>query len=88
MKKLLIIGALLTIAGTNAVLAETTCSVPKSEWQPEQVLRDKLTAQKWTIKNIKTGEGCYEVYGKDDTGKRFEIYYNPKTLEPIESKEE
>ncbi|MFA5950627.1 MAG: PepSY domain-containing protein [Hyphomicrobium sp.] len=83
MKRLLATAALIGFTGT-AALAETTCSVPKAEWQPEQVLRDKLTAKQWTVKNIKTDEGCYEVYGTDDKGKRFEIYFNPKTLEPIE----
>jgi len=88
MKRILIATALLGFTGASAALAETNCNVPKAEWQPEQVLRDKLAAQKWTIKNIKTGEGCYEVYGTDDKGKRFEIYYNPKTLQPIEGNRE
>lgn len=74
--------AILLTAGP--ALAETACSVPKAEWQSEQALRDKLTAKNWTVNKIKIDDGCYEVYGKDDKGEKYEIYFNPKTLEPIE----
>lgn len=74
--------AFLLTAGS--ALAETSCDVPKAEWQPEQALRDKLTAKNWTISKVKIDDGCYEVYGKDDKGQKYEIYFNPKTLEPIE----
>lgn len=84
MTRTLFTAAVLAVAFAQPVLAETTCNVPKAEWQPEQVLRDKLTAKNWTIAKIKTGEGCYEVYGKDDKGQKYEIYFNPKTLEPVE----
>jgi hypothetical protein len=75
--------ALLALAGSTAAFAVPTCNVDKAEWQTEQALRDKLVAQKWTIKNIKIDNGCYEVYGKNDKGERVEIYFNPKTLEPV-----
>lgn len=83
MNKLLITAALATIAGATAANAEPSCSVPKAEWQTEQALRDKLTAAKWTIKKVKIDNGCFEVYGTDDKGKRVETYFNPKTLEAV-----
>jgi hypothetical protein len=88
MRKLIIATAtLITVAGATAALAEPSCNVAKAEWQPEQALREKLAAQKWTIKKIKIDNGCYEVYGTDDKGKRVEIYFNPKSLEAVPGQE-
>ena len=28
---------------------------------------------------------CYEIYGKNKEGKKVEIYYDAKTLEPVKS---
>ncbi len=75
--------ALFASAGTGGAFAAPSCNVDKAEWQAEQVLRDKLTAQKWTIKKVKIDNGCYEVYGTDEKGQRVEIYFNPKTLEAV-----
>jgi hypothetical protein len=88
MRKLIIAVAVLnTAVGATAALAEPSCNVPKAEWQTEQLLRDKLSGQKWTIKKIKINNGCYEVYGTDDKGKRVEIYFNPKSLEAVPGQE-
>jgi len=82
-KSLITAIALITIAGTAGAFAAPSCNVDKTEWQAEQVLHDKLTALKWTIKKVKIDNGCYEVYGTDDKGQRVEIYFNPKTLEAV-----
>ena len=39
----------------------------------------------WQIANVKTEDGCYEVYGKDDKGKRVEIFFDPATFEAVGS---
>ena len=31
----------------------------------------------------KTTGNCYEIYGKNASGKRVEVYFNPVTGEPI-----
>lgn len=82
LKALLAIGLLTAISAT-AALAAPTCNVDKADWQPEQNLRNKLMAQKWTIKNVKINNGCYEVYGTDEKGKKVEMYFHPKSLEVI-----
>jgi len=84
MNKLLIAAFALANIGIAApALAEPSCDVNREEWQTEQALRDKLGALRWTIKNVKIDNGCYEVYGADENGKRVEIYFNPKTLEAV-----
>ena len=69
------------------VLAEEKCNVPKDEWRSEAELSAELTGKGWTISNIKTEDGCYEVYGKDDKGTRVEVFVNPKTFEVVGSDE-
>ena len=44
-------------------------------------LQCKLTADGWKVRQVKTDNGCYEVYGFDSTGRRVEIYFNPKTFD-------
>lgn len=87
MQKFVFAAILGTLAGATAAAAEPTCKVDKAEWKPEQSLRDKLAAAKWTVKTIKIDNGCYEVYGTDDKGKRVEIYFDPKSLEAVPGQE-
>lgn len=88
MHKLIVMAAaILTFAGASAAVAAPSCNVDKAQWQPEQALRDKLAAQKWTIKNIKIDNGCYEVYGTNEKGQKVEIYFDPKSLEPVPGQE-
>ena len=68
-------------------LAEEKCNVPQAEWRSEAELTADLTAKGWTISNIKTEDGCYEVYGKDEKGTRVEVFLNPKTFELVGSDE-
>lgn len=85
--RLIALAAALLI-GTAAVptLASDKCNVPKGEWQAAQELQAKLEAQGWKIQRLKTDDGCYEVYATDANGKKIEAYFNPKTLEMIQSK--
>ncbi len=71
-------------AGT--VLAADRCDVAKAEWQPTQALQQKLEAQGWKVTRIGMEDGCYEAYALDQSGRRVEAYFNPKTLEPVKAK--
>lgn len=59
------------------------CDVPKAEWRKQMELKDKLTGEGWKVRQVKVDNGCYEVYGFDNTGRRIEIYFNPKTFEKV-----
>lgn len=76
---------LICIASSSAARAhgEFKCDVPKAEWKPQMELQRKLTAEGWKVRQVKTDNGCYEVYGFDEKGKRVEIYFNPKTFEKV-----
>ena len=84
MKNLLISSLFLTVLSTGAAFAETTkCDVPTDQWQPREALQTKLEGEGMNIRQIKSEQGCYEVYAIDKDGKRVETLYNPKTFEAI-----
>jgi hypothetical protein len=81
MKRFALSVLLASVAGIGSAAAAETCSVPQAEWQPKEVLQQKLEAEGWKIKTIKIDQGCYEVYGTDGAGKRMETYFDPKSFE-------
>ena len=56
---------------------------PKEELRPQMELQRLLVAQGWRVRQIKTFNGCYEVYGFDEKGQRTEAFFDPKTFEKI-----
>lgn len=66
-------------------LAADRCNVPKEKWRPVEELKAELMANGWEIKKIKMDSGCYEVYGKDGSGKRAEIFFDPATFVAVGS---
>ena len=77
--------ATLMIAVALPALAEDRCTVPEADWRPVEDLKADLTAKGWTISNVKTEDGCYEVYGKDGKGEKVEIFFDPATFEAVGS---
>ena len=85
----------LTVAITLAACAATAqahgnvkCDVvPQAEWQPQMALQDKLKSEGWKVRQVKTWNGCYEVYGTDARGERAEAFFNPKTFERVDTDE-
>ncbi len=86
MTRIHFLAGVLGLVASGAAFAGESCSVPKSEWQPEQELRQKLEGAGWKITRIKIDNGCYEVYGTDEKGQRAETYFNPKSLDPVNTK--
>lgn len=84
----LLAGATIALQPAPAHAEDDLCNVPANEWQTKESLEAKLKADGWTVKNIKTEDGCYEVYAKTADGKRVEAYFNPKTFEAVKTKED
>jgi hypothetical protein len=60
------------------------CDVPRAEWRKQTDLQAKLLADGWKkVRQVKTDNGCYEVYGFDEKNERAEVYFNPKTFERV-----
>ncbi len=81
---LLCAAALTLAAGAALAHGEFKCDAPKAEWRPQMELQRQLLADGWKkVRQVKTENGCYEVYGFDERGERAEVFFNPKTFEKI-----
>ncbi|MCO6187048.1 PepSY domain-containing protein [Rhizobium sp. L1K21] len=71
------------VTATTAQAWDDDCDVPISKWQPRSAVLALAETQGWRLKRIKIDDGCYEVYGRDETGQSFEAKIDPKTLQII-----
>lgn len=76
-------GAVLAVQPANAH-GNITCSVPRAEKQPSVKLQKDLKKAGWKITKIQTYNGCYEVYGRDEKGKKVEAFFDPRTLKRLD----
>lgn len=56
---------------------------PREQWRGQMELQRKLVAEGWRVRQVKTFNTCYEVYGFDEKGERIEAFFNPRTFERI-----
>ena len=79
--------ATLLAASQAGATGRATCEAgPQKDWQPTETLTKQLEAKGWKVRRVKVDGGCYEVYGLDEKGQRVEVYFHPKTLEPVPTK--
>ena len=85
MKKALYVVGLAATSVASAAFAhgDISCNVPKAEWKKHSELQSKLESEGWKVRKVKTENGCYEVYGLDDKGRRAEAFFDPKTFEKV-----
>ena len=76
---------LLGVLAAGPALASENCTAPQDQWRPVEDLKAQLEGEGWTVSNVKTEDGCYEVYGKDKDGKRVEIFFDPVSFEAVGS---
>lgn len=65
---------------SGAALADDDCTDPVADWQPRDVLRQRLEQRGWTVQRIKVNAGCYEARGIDKNGNAFKAEYAPASL--------
>ena len=75
-----------SIVSLNAAAhGNVTCdSLPKKDWKTQMDLQKKLTDEGWKVRQVKTENNCYEVYGFDEKGNRVEAFFHPKTFERVD----
>jgi len=79
----------LAAAASGTALAKADCKAhPKGEWMKEADARARIESQGYTINKFKVDGNCYEIYGRNRDGKKVEIYFDAKTLEPVKSEVE
>ncbi len=86
MKKYLIATTLLLGLGAAgmALADDDDCRVPMADWQPREAVQQMAEAQGWTVRRIKTDDGCYKIKGRDATGREIEVKVDPATLAVID----
>ncbi len=84
--KYAVLVAAFVVSFSGAAFAKADCKAyPKSEWLKEGDAKAKIEAQGYSIDKFKVSGNCYEIYGRNKQGKKVEIYYDAKTLEPVKS---
>jgi len=86
MKKYLIAAILLAGLGAAglALADDDDCRVPMADWQPREAVQKMAEAEGWTVRRIKTDDGCYEIKGRDALGREIEVKVDPATLAIVE----
>jgi|TARA_R110002020_G_scaffold15068_1_gene53115 hypothetical protein len=86
MKKYLMATTLLMSLGAAGVALadDDDCRVPMADWQPREAVQQVAEDQGWTVRRIKTDDGCYEIKGRDATGREIEVKIDPATLAIVE----
>ena len=82
------ITALLGVLSSPAHASDDMCNVPKADWKTKEALTEKLTAEGWDVRKVKTEDGCFEVYAIDANGKKVEAYFNPNTFDAVKIKKQ
>jgi hypothetical protein len=79
MKSILIAPLLLAAAALSSpVFAAPQCTAaPRAQWMTEAAMKQKVLDQGYTIKVFQVTGNCYEIYGKDKSGNKVEIYFDP-----------
>jgi hypothetical protein len=72
---------------STAAIAGPSCTdAPKEQWIQADVMRAKIVAENYKVDVFKVTKGmCYEIYGRDRTGARVEVYFNPVTGEVVKT---
>lgn len=74
---------------SSQAFASADCPVyPKEEWASEETLKSTLIEEGYSIKRFKVDGNCYEIYGRNEAGKKVEIYFDTKTLAIIKAEVE
>ncbi len=86
MRKTFTVLALAATFPAGAAFADDDCFVPLADWQPRGAVAQLAKDNGWTVRRIKTDDGCYEVKGKDANGREFKAKIDPATLRVIKLK--
>ncbi|HEU0278110.1 MAG TPA: PepSY domain-containing protein [Rhodanobacteraceae bacterium] len=54
-------------------------SEPQSKWLSTAAVQQQYQKQGYTVRRVKAGGTCYEVYAVDKAGAKVEFFVNPAT---------
>ena len=76
---------LAALAASPALAGPLCTNTPVEQWIPAEEMRSRIQAAgQYTIDVFKVTSGkCYEIYGRDKSGRRVEVYFSPVTGEAL-----
>lgn len=77
---LFVVASLGTASAARADKYNDDCRVPMADWQPRAKVEQMAAEQGLTVRRIRIDDGCYEIRGRDATGREVEIKLDPATL--------
>ena len=83
MKRTVLLTAALATAASDDDGRRFADMPPRAQWMSIADLAAKLEAQGYTVREIDTDDGVYEVEMTDANGMRVEAYLHPVTGEPL-----
>ena len=83
MTKTFTILSVLALLLAGQARADEDCFVPMANWKPREAVAQLAKQKGWTLRRIKVDDGCYEIDGKDSTGRRLEATIHPATLQVL-----
>ena len=69
-----------TLTATAAMADGAGCGEPMEGWAPREAVQGVAKKNGWTVREIKTDDGCWVVKGKDETGRAISVDLEPDTL--------
>ncbi|MFT3988709.1 PepSY domain-containing protein [Aestuariivirga sp.] len=77
MKTLTMTAAFCAVFSVAANASPNCTDRPKSEWMTEAKMKGIIESLGYKVKTFEITGSCYEIYGKDKSGERAEVYFNP-----------
>lgn len=86
MRRIALATALIAGMGVTAPLLadddnRNRLNVPSADWKSAAEIKDKLVSAGYTVREIETDDGAYEVDVVDKDGVRMELHVHPATGE-------
>ena len=79
---------LLALAGTGTAMADDDCRVPMDRWQPPAAVQRMAESRGWKVERIRIDDGCYQIRGTDENGRRIRVKVDPASLAIVKMKRE
>lgn len=75
----------LGLAATS-VAAGDDCNVPVERWQSRDAVMQVAGRNGWQVQRLSIDDGCYEIVGRDASGRGFKAKLDPQTLDLVKMK--
>ncbi|MFB9148841.1 PepSY domain-containing protein [Roseovarius ramblicola] len=85
MKKTLIALSVIALLPAGVAVADDDdCVAPRGQWKSREAAMQAAEQHGWTVRRFKIDDGCYEIEGRDSTGREIEAKLDPATLQMVE----